>query len=329
MSDFNINIWLEDKISHLKLLKRTSDESFIRTCDETFQTVLQLLHEASLEFISFNLLDECVVICLKKSDVVLREYQIRQYASALFLSYLYERTYFDLTLLQRLLCHFNYFNVNTKLSLHFWEPIGDFISCYLRQNNDYICCLLFQVINTWSKKVIIQQERSSIILNSLVRLSNNIECDFNKLMTIALSNQCFVLAHIWSVTKILLENNCLSEYFNVIEKDIQNNTRADSLVVSSLINLLSYGSDLVDYFMSFEIIENNNFIFLVYINSYCKLLMSLFENKVALKIVNIGIFKCYAVNSIKKLYKLLNKNSFNNSEVHQDTVYILNKLSEF
>ena len=327
----DVDNWLKNKITNLEFLKRNSYNEFLNSCDETFQTILKILQNRSLEYISIDLLDYCVEICLEKSNFILRAYQLRQFGSSLFLSYLCNRTSFDRQLLFRLLTHFNYYNSQTKLALHFWKPIGDFVSCYLANNNDYVCALLFLVINTWSKTIITDLERSSIILNSLIKLANNLDYSFYNLLTVDINNDSYVLSHIWSVTKILIENNCLGHYFSSIKDDIKNENHYDSPVIASLINFLSYGSDLANYVTFSKINEKS--IFVTYVNSYFKVIQALFEDEQAINILRLGIFRCYLKHSISKISELFYENNiFKNCELFSETHYMINKLyfiSEF
>ena len=329
----DVDNWLKNKITNLEFLKRNSYNEFLNSCDETFQTILKILQNRSLEYISIDLLDYCVEICLEKSNFILRAYQLRQFGSSLFLSYLCNRTSFDRQLLFRLLTHFNYYNSQTKLALHFWKPIGDFVSYYLANNNDYICAVLFLVINTWSKTIITDLERSSIILNSLIKLANNSDYSFYNFLTIEINNDSYVLPHIWNVTLILIENNCLGHYFSSIKDDIKNENHFDSPVIASFINLLSYGSDLSNYVTSSQMNVNQKNIFVTYVNSYCKVLQSLSQDEQAFNILKLGIFKCYLKHSIGKISELFSKNNhFNNCELFLETHNMINKLyfiSEF
>ena len=325
---------MEEKISKwetsLMVIKTKNYNKFLREKEILFNKVLHLLQVHFLVLFPINKLNNLIVSTMEGISEDLKIYKTLQYGSALIKSFLNDSNNNSLNqeLLMKLLTFFKHYDTKNIITLHFYKDIGIFTMEYLKNNNNYVCCHLFQMINTWSKQVFKEEELSNTILTSLVNLTHN-NVSFNDILQLGVKNDDYVLPHMWSVlTKIVKVGGC-KNYFYSVKSEIANKSR-DAVFTRSLICLLDIGDAMSTYLGKLGYINNGN-IFLIYLNSYIKLLDSMSEDDIGKQMLTLNTFQFYFINSVKNIdYLLNNRLSFlRGQELFSDTEYYVKKLLRF
>ena len=326
---------MEDKINDwqkkLNAIKKINYSKFLREKEILFNKVLYLLQVNILILFPINKLNEFVLSTMEGSPDKLKVYKTLQYGSALIKSFLNDQNNNTINeeLLIKLLTFFKHYDTHNVITLHYYHSVGTFTLEYLKYNCNNVCCHLFQMINTWSKQVFKEEELSNTIITCLIKLTRNDYVTFKDILNQGIQNENYVFPHMWSVVTKIVRVGGSKNYFDSIKSEIEYKSR-DAIFTRSLISLLDIGEAINIYVSRLGYI-NNGSIFLIYLNSYIKLIESISEDEDGKELLRLDTFKFYLINSVRNINNLLNgRLSFlREQELFSDTEYYIKKLLKF